>query len=650
MTDIAWYPDPELAENANATAFMRYLGVNDFSEMVRCADTDPERFYSAFFDYTGFRFYQPYERLLDESEGIENPKWCIGGTTNVVLNGIDRWRDTPTYDKPALIWEGEDGARRTLSYRELDREICRLAGALRSLGLSRGDTVALYMPNVPEAVIAMNAVAKIGAIMMPLFSGFGAEAIATRLQAGGARAIIATDSSTRRGKLVNTKSTVDAAVAIAPVEHVVVLRQGGVDVEWHEGRDHWWHELCDGQPDTAPTEEMEADAPYLLVYTSGTTGKPKGVVHTHVGFPAKMLIDLWLVLECKPEDRVLWMSDMGWIIGSVLVYGVSAIGATLVLVDGAPNYPDPDRMWRVMEECEVTYLGIAPTTIRTFMVQGSTPAQSYDLSAVRIIISSGEAWSSDAWWWLFRDVFQERLPILNFSGGTEMVGMIGSNVLAPLKPCSCNCAVPGTGADVVDENGVSTAPGVVGELVQRRTSIGLTRGLWRDQQRYIESYWSTWPGIWHHGDSASRDEDGQWYVHGRSDDTMNIAGKRTGPSEVESLLLGTGLLSAAAAIGVPDPVKGSAIAVFCCLRDGVMESGAVRETLSQAVVRGLGTPFRPQEVIFVSDLPKTRSMKVMRRVIRAVYCGDSPGDLSSVVNPECIDELRGRVGSTSSAR
>lgn len=639
----AWYPNDALSQASNAVQFMRALGPERWEDLVRCGDDDPERFHRALLDHADFRFYRPYDAVLDESRGAPWARWCVGGTTNVVLNVLDRWRGTPTFDKTAIDWEGEDGSRRTLSYRELDREVCRLAGGLRSLGLAPGDVIATYLPNLPEAMVAMLAVAKIGAIVMPLFSGFGVDAVAARLLTGGAKAVITVDASLRRGKPVGAKAVVDEAAAQCPgLAHVLVLRHAATPVAWQAGRDHWWHELCAAQPDTAPTEEMDAEAPYLLVFTSGTTGKPKGVVHSHIGFTAKLVLDLWLMLDCKPTDRVFWMSDMGWIIGPLIVFGTPLVGATLVLVEGAPNYPDPDRMWRIVQQHRVSYLGVAPTTVRTFMAQGSTPGSTHDLSSLRMLVSAGEAWTPEAWWWHFRQAGGGRLPILNFSGGTEMISIIGSTVLLPLKPCGFNCALPGTGADVVDENGASVPPGAVGELVMRRPSIGTTRGLWHDEARYLETYWSTWPNVWHHGDFASRDADGQWYIHGRSDDTMKIAGKRTGPAEIESLLMATGQLAEAAAVAVPDPVKGSALVVVCVAKPGASADAELSAELEQAIVRGLGPPFKPSRVIVLSDLPRTRNMKIMRRVIRAVCAGEDAGDLSSLLNPEVVSELRMR--------
>jgi acetyl-CoA synthetase len=641
--EIAWQPDAAIAAGANLTAFMRSLGVASYAELLERADREPAWFFDGLLKHLDYRFYRPYERVLDESAGAPWTRWCVGGTTNVVLNALDRWRGTPTYDKPALVWEGEDGARSDYSYRDLDREVCRMSGALRALGLGRGDVIAIYMPNVPEAMIAMHATTKIGAIAMPLFSGFGAEAMQSRLEMGRARALFTVDGTSRRGKPVDAKAIVDEALAHAPsVECVIVLRRAGNPVAWKEGRDHWWREMVESQPGLAPTEEMQADAPFLLVFTSGTTGKPKGVVHGHAGFPAKIVMDLGLCMDFKAEDRMLWMSDMGWVVGPLIVYATPIMGGTLVLVEGAPNFPDPDRMWRLVAEHRVTYLGVAPTTIRTFMAQASEPWKKFDLSRIRVMVSSGEPWTPEAWWWLFERVGGRRVPLLNFSGGTEMLGILACCVLRPLKPCAFNTPVPGTGADVVDESGRPVAPGTVGELVMRRPVIGLTQSLWNDDERYLQSYWSTWPNVWHHGDFASRDAEGHWYIWGRSDDTLKIAGKRTGPAEIEALLMATGQLGEAAAIGVPDPVKGSALVLVCVPKAGVQASPELEAELAQAVVWGLGVPFKPKAVLLVPDLPKTRNLKIMRRVIRAAYLGEDPGDLSSLVNPETVEEIRAR--------
>ena len=638
--EIAWRPDAQTSAASNLAAFMRSLGVASYEELLERADREPEWFFDGLLKHIDYRFYRPYERILDDSRGAPWRRWCIGGTTNVVLNALDRWRGTPTWDKTALVWEGEDRAKAEYTYRDLDAAVCRAAGALRSLGLGRGDVIALYMPNVPEAMITLLATTKIGAIAMPLFSGFGADAMLARLELGRAKALVTVDGTLRRGKPVDAKVVVDEALAQAPhVESVIVLRRAGNPVAMKPGRDHWWHEVVPRQPDSAPTEQMPSDAPFLLVFTSGTTGRPKGVVHGHAGFPAKLVLDLSLLQDFKPADRMLWMSDMGWVVGPLIVYTTPLIGATVVLVEGAPNAPDPDRMWRLVAEHGVTYLGVAPTTIRTFMAQGSEPWKRFDLSRLRVMVSSGEPWTPQAWSWLFENVGRKRVPLLNFTGGTEMMGILACCLLRPLKPCGFNTPVPGTGADVFDESGRSSAPNSVGELVMRRHVMGLTQGLWNEDERYIQNYWSTWKDVWHHGDFASRDEDGHWYIWGRSDDTLKIAGKRTGPSEIEALLMATGKLAEAAAIGIPDLIKGSTLVLVCVQKPGVEVSA---DELSYTVVHGLGTPFKPKAVLFVPDLPKTRNLKIMRRVIRAAYLGENPGDLSSLVNPESIDEIRAR--------
>ncbi len=654
--DIAWRPDPAQAAASNLGAFMRSVGVASQAELVQRADADPGWFHEAFLRHIDFRFYRPYTRILDDARGAAWARWCIEGTTNVVLNALDRWRGTPTYARCALHWIGEGGNSRKFTYRDLDDSVCRFAYGMRRLGVQPGDVVAIYLPNVPEAVIAMLAVPKIGAIVMPLFSGFGADAIAARLAVSRAKVLIASDTALRRGRPTDTKRIADEALALSPeVQHVIVVRRSASSVNWVNGRDQWWDDVIgqcdvDHPAEAVPTEAMAADAPFLLIFTSGTSGKPKGVVHTHCGFPVKCAIDLGLMQDYRPDDRLIWMSDMGWVVGPMLVYGVPVMGGSFMLVEGAPNYPDPDRMWRLCDEHRVTYLGIAPTTVRTFMAQGSDPATRFDLTALRIVISSGEPWTPDAWRWCFEHVCAQRAPLLNFSGGTEMIGILMTSVVEPIKPCTFNAVVPGIGADVFEEPverasgersaGRRAAPGTVGELVMRGRTIGLTRSLWDDDERYLDTYWRTWPEVWHHGDFASRDADGFWSIHGRSDDTLKIAGKRTGPSEVESLLMGTGLLAEAAAIGIPDPIKGSALVCVVAAKPGVAADDAVSGALIDAVVRGLGVPFKPKAVAFVPELPKTRNLKIMRRVIRAAWMGESPGDVSSLVNPESIEPIR----------
>lgn len=647
-----WWPDRSTVENANLTRFMRELGAESFEALNELSVADPARFNDALIRFLDYRFQRPYDQVLDLSQGLPFAQWCVGGQTNIVLNCIDRRRGTERYSQQALVWEGEDGQISSWTFAELDRETCRLAWGLRSLGLGRGDVIGMYLPNLQQAAAAMLAVAKIGAILLPMFSGFGADAIAQRLNDGRALCLITVDGSLRRGKPMGAKIVADEALLQCPsVQHVVVLGHLATAHGWTEGRDHWWHELAAGAPEdytAVPTEAMPADAPFLLMFTSGTSGKPKGVVHSHCGFPVKTALDLSICMDLKPEDRFLWMSDMGWLVGPILVFGGLQVGATVVLAEGAPNYPQPDRLWRLIERHRVSYLGLAPTVARLSMSLSDEAIDAVDLSSLRVIVSTGEPWTPEAWQWTFERIGKQRVPLLNYSGGTEVGGILTGTVIHPLKPCGFAGPVPGTGADVVDAEGVSVGPGVTGELVMRSPSIGLTRGLWQDRERYLESYWSRLPNLWLHGDFASRDADGSWYVHGRSDDTLKIAGKRTGPSEIEALLMATGLLVDAAAIGVPDSIKGTAVVCVCVPRPGIETEGLVKR-LSTAVTAGLGGAFKPAQVVLVDDLPRTRNMKMMRRVVRSAWLGEDPGDLSTLVNPEAVDAIRAALAADSQA-
>ena len=551
---FVWYPSDAFKRESNWAALIAAENLADYPMLERKAAQDPEWFWDALIRFLGVQFVKPYSRVLDQSKGIEWPQWCRGATGNMTLSLLDRHLAAGRGGHDAIVWEGEDGTHRCLSYRQLADEVNRFASGLAALGLGSGDAVGIYLPMVPEVAIAYLALARLGCIILPLFSGFGAPAIAARLNDAEAVAVITADGSLRRGKLVEMKGVLDEAIEDVPtVRHVVVARRLSHDVSMQAGRDAWWSDVAARGRADFPAVELPAEHPLMIVYTSGTTGRPKGTVHTHCGVTVKTGQDFILCFDLKPDDRLMWMTDFGWLVGPLQVTAALLAGATCVLAEGTPDYPEIGRLWRLVQDHRVSFLGCGPTLARMMMRYGTADIAKYDLSSLRVAASTGEPWDRDSWMWIYEHALGRRGPLMNYSGGTELGGLVATNVLYPIKPASFSGPIPGTGADIVDQDGKSVGPGEVGELVMRQACIGTTRGLWRDPERYIESYWSRIPGMWVHGDWASRDADGAWFIHGRSDDTIKIAGKRTGPAEIEALLLATRRISDAAAVAVPDP-------------------------------------------------------------------------------------------------
>jgi acetyl-CoA synthetase len=639
--EIVWRPTTDYIEHAHLTRFMRQHYISDFHELLQRSTDDIAWFTESILLYLNIQFYKPYTQIIDLSEGIAWPRWVVGGEMNIAHNCLDKYIGTSVEKQLALVAEEENSHVCTYTYGELWRRVNQVATALRNLGLRAGDAIGLYMPMTCEIVVAMLAIAKIGGIILPLFSGYGAGAVAARLADADARALFTVDGFFRRGQAVQMKPTVDAAAAQVPsLKHIIVLERTGLSVEMLPGRDHWWHEIVYDQPEESYTEVISAEQVLMVIYTSGTTGKPKGAIHTHAGFPIKAAQDMAFGTDLHPGQLLYWMTDMGWMMGPWLVFGSLILGGTFFLYDGAPDYPGPDRLWEMVERHRITTLGVSPTLIRSLLLHGDGPVHAHDLSSLRFFASTGEPWNPDPWMWLFETVGERKRPIINYSGGTEISGgIVMGNPLLPLKPTAFSAPCPGIAADVYDEQGKSVR-GEIGELVIKAPWIGMTRGFWRDPQRYIETYWSRWPDVWVHGDFAVIDNDGQWYILGRSDDTIKIAGKRLGPAEVESILVSHPAVIEAAAVGVPDEIKGSSLVVFCVLSQDHIPSDALQNELRHLVGLSLGKPLTPQEVLFVKDLPKTRNAKVMRRVIRSAYLGQDPGDTSSLVNPESVEEIR----------
>jgi len=622
--------------------------IADYAALYQRSIADLEWFWESALDEMGIEWARPYSKVLDLSKGIQWPQWFVGGRLNLVHNCVDKYRAGPRADHLAIRWEGEDGAQRSLTYQQLDTEVCRAAALLRRLGVRRGDRVAVFLPMIPEAAIITLACSKLGAIYTPIFSGFGAEAVAKRVQDCEATLLVTADGFFRRSGLVKMKQVADEAAARCPtVNHLLVVRRAGCSVSWQDGRqaggqigrDVWWHDLGQDAGEAPATETMGADEPFMIIYTSGTTGRPKGTVHVHSGFPIKAAHDLAFHFDLQPEDTLFWLTDMGWMMGPWEIMGALTLGATCLLYEGVPDWPHPGRLWELVQKHRVTILGLAPTAVRALMQYGEAPVSQHDLSSLRVLGSTGEPWTPDAYLWYFQQVGQGRCPIINYSGGTEVSGgIVGGTVLHPCKPCAFTGPCLGIAAEIFDADG-RPVRGEVGELVVTKPWPGMTQGFWRDPQRYLETYWSRWPQVWVHGDWAATDEEGFWYILGRSDDTIKVAGKRLGPAEVEAILTGHPAVSEAAAIGVPHPVKGEALVCFVVLRHGWTPGAALFSELASRVVEHLGKPLRPAAVHAVPEIPKTRNAKILRRVIRAVFLGQDPGDLSSLENPQAVEAI-----------
>jgi acetyl-CoA synthetase len=637
---FTWSPDPNAVDQSRVLAFARSQGLDSVEALQAWAVEDIGRYWDTVVQFLGLEFTTPYRETVDLSAGPAWPEWFVGGHFNYVRAALDRWIEAGHGDRVAVYAESDDGTRREVTFSELQQETYRVAGALRTLGVGHGDRVGILMSMTPETVAVVLALGALGAIFVPMFSGFGPEAVASRLQDAGAKVLVTHDGFYRRGGLIDLKSVADAAIERSPtVEHCLVVHRAGNAVAWNEERDHWLHDLLASSEAIEGPVDTAANDPYMIIYTSGTTGRPKGALHVQSGFPIKAAHDMALCFDVGPDDTVFWVTDLGWMMGPWLVCGGLLLGASIVLFDGTPDYPNPGRLWQMAEWSEATLLGVAPTAVRVLMTQGDHWVNERNLDKVRILGSSGEPWNPGPWQWFVDVVGGGRCPLINYSGGTETSGGIVTALpTSSLKPCGFSGPVPGMDADVLDENG-NPVRGSVGELVIRQPWVGITQGFWNDRERYEETYWARFPGIWVHGDWAEVDEDGCWYIRGRSDDTLKVAGKRVGPAEVESAAVVHPAVQEAAAIGVPDEVKGESIVVFAVLRQGVERTDSLNEEIRRKIGKELGSALRPKEVHLVTDLPKTRNAKVMRRVIRAAYLGLPAGDTTALENPRAVDEV-----------
>ncbi|MDQ3712144.1 MAG: AMP-binding protein [Acidobacteriota bacterium] len=696
---IAWTPTEDVIERAQLTRFMRQIDVSTFDELYQFSINETEKFTAEVLRFLDIKFNPPYEKLLDTSGDAAFPQWCVGAGLNVVSHCVDRWQGEETRDQPAIIWEGEEGESETLTYAELFEQIKFCSAGLRVEGFGKGDAIGIHLPMITETIIALLAINRIGAIAVPVFSGYGVEAVASRMESVGAKAIFVCNGFFRRGKKIDAFNVALETVAKCPaIEKVFIVNSlrefqikdkrermakaeelkaevealkskikyvkpdnplsratgayatgGGAvsDVKMKfpppKFRIEHWHILLEkGKAETEMLSHPEptlAEDPLIILYTSGTTGKPKGIAHTHCSFPIKAAQDMAFGTDVGRGTRISWITDIGWMMGPWLIYGALINGATICIYDGAPDYPAPDTMWEFCAKHKVEILGISPTLVRALATHGDDLPKRHDLSSLRAFASTGEPWNPAPWWWLFEKVGASKLPIINYSGGTEISGgILMNNPLVPIKPCGFSAPCPGIDADILDDKGESVGANQVGELAIKKPWIGMARGFWQERERYLETYWSRFENIWVHGDWAMRDADGHWFILGRSDDTLKVAGKRVGPAEVESLLVAHQSVAEAAVIGVPDEMKGTAMVAFCVLKSDASDD--FEKELKNLVAKDMGKPLAPSKIHFVSALPKTRNAKVMRRVIRSAYLGEDAGDLSALENPDSVEEIK----------
>jgi len=637
-----WYPSREMVEESNVQQLLNRLKMRDYRDFIKRSVEDIGWFWGFVEKELNVEWFKPYSKVYDTSRGVEWTEWYIGGEINVVHNILDRHASSSNRNNLAFTWVGEDGSVSYYTYLRLFKESNRLANFLKGIGVSKGDVVATYLPMLPETIVTLMATLKIGAVFMPIFSGFGVEAIATRLQDAKPKAVVTVDAYYRRGSKIKIKHVLDAAEEKAGINPVnIIVKRMNVEIPINEeGRDVYFSDAVRRESAKCDTEGVKADDPALLLYTSGTTGKPKGAVISHAGALLKPASEHFINFDIKPGDTLMWITDIGWMMGPWQIIGTQHLGASHLIFEGAFDYPSPDRIWKMIEEHHVTHLGFSATVVRILKRYGEEYAEAHDLSSLKALGNTGEPIDPDSWMWAVQRIGGERIPLINISGGTEIFGcFLLPSTVVPLKPSTLWGPAPGMDVDVFNEEG-RPVRGEVGYLVCRKPAPSMTRGFWNDPQRYLDTYWSRFPGVWYHGDWASVDEDGFWYLHGRADDTIKVAGRRVGPAEIESVVNSHPEVAESACIGIPHEIKGEEILCFIKLKG---EKQSIPDEVKKLVEEKLGKTLVPKEVIPVPDLPRTRSGKIMRRLIRRIITDEPLGDLSSLENPESLEAIRAEI-------